>query len=46
MNANKFTIQSCFIAIFAVFVLISLVFQQVKLSWTIVTIAIIYFKIW
>ena len=42
MNANKFTIQSCFLAIFAVFVLISLVFQQVKLSWTIVTIAIIY----
>lgn len=42
MNANKFTIQTVFFAIFVIFVLISLVFQQVKLSWTIVTIAIIY----
>ena len=42
MNANKFTIQTVFLAIFAVFVLISLVFQRVELSWTIVIIAIIY----
>lgn len=42
MNANKFTIQTGLLAIFFIFVLISLVFQQVKLSWTIVTIAIIY----
>lgn len=42
MNANKFTIQSGFLTIFVVFVLISLAFRRVELSWTIVTIAIIY----
>lgn len=42
MKANKVTIQIVFLAIFVVFVLISLLFQRVELSWAIVTIAIIY----
>jgi len=42
MNANKFTIQTGFFAFFVVFVLFSLAFQRVELSWAIVTVAIIY----
>lgn len=42
MSANRIILQKGLLTIFAVFVLLSLVFQQVELSWAIVTIAILY----
>ena len=42
MSANRIILQKGLLTIFAIFVLLSLAFQQVELSWTVVTIAILY----
>ena len=42
MNANRVPIHTGLLIIFFVFILVSLIFQRVELSWAVVTIAILY----